>query len=76
MCLWNEKDGDKSVNCMVTAINTILTKRATGRKHLHWYADNTSSQVKSWKCIRNFQFMVQSGEKYERIDLRFPPKGN
>jgi hypothetical protein len=54
---WDESVGNKTVNCILSAVHAGLISRATGRKTLHGWAGNTYSQL---KCYLTFLYLQNS----------------
>jgi hypothetical protein len=78
MYFWDEKQGRKTSNDILSAVHACLTDRATGRTNLHWWSDNTKSQVKCWQTVKYCLELTRrdSIHMFDRIDALFPPVGH
>jgi hypothetical protein len=78
MYFYDEKEGRKTSNDILSAVHANFTNRATGREACHWWADNTKAQVKTWKTVRYVHALTHPEGLYhfKRLDQLYPPVGH
>jgi hypothetical protein len=78
MYFWDEQEGQKTNNNILSAVHACLTDRSTGHEALHLWNDNTTAQMKGWGTVRYLADLAHPTglHYYKRIDNLYPPVGH